>query len=152
MVITKSKQQLQLQTILSELEHYKTNYHHLQSDITRQEIVNKIWEQKNHWSQNDNEELKQMLLDKDKKISHLKNLNHDLEVKIRRSENNEEKPYRSIDELEEEMKCLNKIIMDKDIELTQGQRKIVNQESEICRHQQHMKELKQNYDDNKKTH
>ena len=42
--------------------------------------------------------------------------------------------------------------MDKDNELTQGQRKIVSQESEICQHQQHMKELKQKYDDNKKAH
>ena len=83
-----------------------------------------------------------MLSDKDKKISHLKNLNQNLEDQIWISKNDEEKPCISTNELEEEIKCLNKIIMDKDNELTQGQRKIVSQESEICRHQQHMKELK----------
>ena len=61
-----------------------------------------------------------MLSDKDKKISHLKNLNQDLEDKIKRSENDEEKPYRSTSELQEEIKCLNKTIMDKDNELMQG--------------------------------
>ena len=80
-----------------------------------------------------------MLSDKDKKILHLKNLNQDLEDKIKRFENDEKKPSRNTNELEEEIKCLNKIIMDKDNELTQGQRKIVSQESKICRHQQHMK-------------
>ena len=67
MAITESNIQLRLQTVLSELEHYKENYHHLQSEISRQEIIIKIWDKKNHWSQKDNEELKKMLLDKDKK-------------------------------------------------------------------------------------
>ena len=80
------------------MEHYKANYHHLQSEISRQEIVIKIWDQKNHWSQKDNGELKQMSSDKDKKISHLKNLNQHLEDKIKRSENDEEKRYRSTKE------------------------------------------------------
>ena len=86
-----------------------------------------------------------------KKISHLKNLNQDLEDKIRRYKIDEEKPCRSTNELEE-IKNLNKIIMDKDNELTQGQRNIVSQELEICRHIKHMKEIKKNYDEKKKTH
>ena len=73
-----------------------------------------------------------MLSDKDKKISHLKNLNQDLEDKIKRYENDKDKTYRSTNELEEEIKCLNKIIMDKDNEIAQVQRKLESLESYIC--------------------
>ena len=74
MAITKSELQLRLQAVLSELEQYKANYHHLQFEITKQKIANKLWEQKNHWSQRDSE-LKKMLSDKDEEISQLKNHN-----------------------------------------------------------------------------
>ena len=90
MAITKSKLQLQLQVVLSKLKQYKPNYHHLQFKITKQEIANKLWEKKNHWSQRDNEELKKMLLEKYEEISQLKNHNQDLEDKIKRFENDEE--------------------------------------------------------------
>ena len=65
-------------------------------------------------------------------ISRLKNHNQDLEDKIKRSKNNEESPYRSDNDLEEDIKCLNKLIMDRDDELAQIQRKLQTQESEIC--------------------
>ena len=52
---------------------------------------------------------------------------------------------------EEEIKRLNKIIMDKYNELTHGHRNILSQESGICRHQKHMKELWQMYDEIKKA-
>ena len=42
--------------------------------------------------------------------------------------------------------------MDKDNELAQVQRKLESQESEIYRHQQHMKELQQKDGDSKKAH
>ena len=42
--------------------------------------------------------------------------------------------------------------MDKDNELVQVQRKLESQESEICRHQQQMKELQQKYDDIRREH
>ena len=42
--------------------------------------------------------------------------------------------------------------MDKDNELDQVQRRLEHQESEICQHQQHMKDLQQKYDDTKNAH
>ena len=69
-------------------------------------------------------------------MSHLKSHNQNLEDNIRKSKNDEESPYRSNDNLEEEIKCIRKLIMDKDNELVQVQRKLESQESEICRHQQ----------------
>ena len=69
-------------------------------------------------------------------ISRLKNHNQDLKDKIKKFEDNEESPYRSDNDLEEDIKHLNKLIMDKDTELAQVQRKLENQESELCRHQQ----------------
>ena len=84
MVIAKLVLQLRLHAVLSELEQYKANDHHLQYEITKQEVANKLWEQKNYWSQRDNEELKKMLSDKDEEISQLKNHNQDLEDKNRK--------------------------------------------------------------------
>ena len=49
--------------------------------------------------------------------------------------------YKSDNNLEEDIKRLNKLIMGKDDELAQVQRKIESQESEICRHQQQKEEL-----------
>ena len=92
MAITKAELQLQLQAVLRELEQQKANYHHLQLEITKHEIANKLCQQKNHWSQRDNEELKKMLSDKDGEISQLKNHNQDLEDKIKRSKNDKDKP------------------------------------------------------------
>ena len=88
----------------------------------------------------DNEEFKKILSDKDEEMSHLKCHNQNLEDNIRNSKNDEEKPYRSNDDLEEEIKCMSKLIMDKDNELVQVQRKLESQELEIYQHQ-HMKEL-----------
>ena len=83
-LLTKLELELRLQEVLSELEQYKANYHHLQYEITKQEVTNKLWEQKNHWSQRENEELKKMLSDKDEEMSELKNHNHDLKDKIKK--------------------------------------------------------------------
>ena len=45
---------------------------------------------------------------------------------------NKESPYRSDNDLEEDIKRLNKLIMDKDDELAQIQRNLKSQESDIC--------------------
>ena len=50
------------------------------------------------------------------------------------------------------MKHLNKLIMEKYDEVVQIQRKIKNQELEICRHQQQKEVLQQKYDETKKKH
>ena len=42
--------------------------------------------------------------------------------------------------------------MDKDIELEQAQKKLEDQDSEICQHQQQQEKLQQKYDDIKKTY
>ena len=57
------------------------------------------------------------LSDKDKEISHLRSHNQNLEDKIINSKNVEESPYRSTDDLEEEIKRLNKIIKEKEDEI-----------------------------------
>ena len=82
-----------------------------------------------------------MLSVKNEEISRLKNHNQDLTDKIKKFEDNEESPYRSDNDLEEDMKRLNKLIMDKDDELAQIQRKLKSHELEIRRHQQQKEEL-----------
>ena len=52
-------------------------------------------------------------------MSHLKSHNQNLEDNIRKSKNDEESPYRSNGDLEEEIKCIRNLIMDKDNELAQ---------------------------------
>ena len=47
-------------------------------------------------------------------MSHLKSHNQNLEDNIKKSKNELESPYRSNDNLEEEIKCIIKLIMDKD--------------------------------------
>ena len=56
-------------------------------------------------------------------MSHLKSRNQNLEDNIKKSKNDDESPYKSNDDLEEEIKCISKLIMDKDNELVQVQRK-----------------------------
>ena len=44
------------------------------------------------------------------------------------------------------------LIKDKDSELAQAQKKLEDQDSKICQHQQQQKKLQQKYDNIKKTH
>ena len=93
-----------------------------------------------------------MLSDQDKEISCLKIHNQNLEYEIRKSKNYNKSPYGCDNELEEEIKHLNKLIMEKDVELAQVRMKLENQETEL-RHHKHQKEkLQQQYDNSKKTH
>ena len=66
-----------------------------------------------------NEEFKRILLDTYKKISHLKSHNQTREDHIRKLKNDEELHNRSDINVEEEIKCLHHLIMDKDNELVQ---------------------------------
>ena len=70
------------------------------------------------------EEFKKILSDKDKEMSHLKSHNQNLEDNIRKSKNDKDSPYRSNDYLEEEINCISKLVMEKDNELAQVQRKL----------------------------
>ena len=72
-----------------------------------------------------------MLSNKDKEISCLKVHNQNLEGQIRKSKNDDKSPYGSNNELEKEIKHLNKLIMDKDTELAQVRRTLESQEAEI---------------------
>ena len=60
-----------------------------------------------------------MLSNKDTEISCLKVHNQNLEDHIRKSKNDDKSPYGSDNEFEKEIRCLNKLIMDKDTELAQ---------------------------------
>ena len=52
----------------------------------------------------------------------------------------------------EELTRLNALLNHKDKEIVKAQRKLKSQESEICRHQQQIKELQQKYDDIRRAH
>ena len=82
-----------------------------------------------------------MLFDKNKNISCLNVHNQNLEDHIRKSKNDEETPYISNHKIEEEIKRLKQLIVDKDIELAQVCRTLVIQEAEIGQLQQDIKEL-----------
>ena len=73
-------------------------------------------------------------------------------MEFKKFKDNKESPYRSDNDLEEDIKHLNKLIMDKDDELAQIQRKLKIQESKICWHQKQKEKLQQKYDDTKKKH
>ena len=79
----------------------------------KQELWNHLVKQENHSLKYQNQDLHKRLLDKDKKILHLKSHNQNLKHKIRNWKNVEESPYRSNNDLEEEIKILNKIMKEK---------------------------------------
>ena len=70
-----------------------------------------------------------MLPHQEKGISCLKIHNQNLEDQVRKSKNDSKSPYGSDNDLEEEIKRLNKLIIEKDVELAQVQRKLENQET-----------------------
>ena len=76
-----------------------------------------------------------MLSDRDKEISCLEVHNQNLEDEIRKSKNDNKSPYGCNNELEEEIKHLNKLMMEKDVELVQVWLKLENQEIELRHHQ-----------------
>ena len=98
------------------------------------------------------EKLTEVLADKDEKISRLESIIQKLEDEIIKSKKFEEHPYRNIIELEEEISRLNKVIIDKEYELTQVHEKLGNQETELRHHQQQKERIQQQHDDSKKTH
>ena len=67
-----------------------------------------------------------MLSDQDKGISCLKIHNQNLEDQIKKSKNDNKSPYGCDNELEEKIKHLNKLIMEKDAELVQVWMKLEN--------------------------
>ena len=93
-----------------------------------------------------------MLSDQDKKISCLKIHNQNLEDQIKKSKNDNKSPYGCDNELEEEIKHLNKLIMEKDAELAQVRMRLENQEAELRHHKQQKEKLQQQYDNSKKKH
>ena len=70
-----------------------------------------------------------------------KNHNQNLEDDIRKSKNDNKSPYGSNNELEEEIKHLNKLMMEKDAELAQVRMKLENQETELRHHKQQKEKL-----------
>ena len=75
-----------------------------------------------------------------------------MEDKIRNSKNVKESPYRSNNDLEEEIKCVNKIIKEKEDKIRHIQTKVRCLEADNYCLQQHISNLQQKYDDTKKTH
>ena len=77
--------------------------------MSKQIILHKLIEQENHRSKDQNkklekniEDIEKLLSAKNEKISRLKNHNQDLKDKIKKFEDNEELPYRSDNDLEED--------------------------------------------------
>ena len=84
-----------------------------------------------------------MLSDQDKEISCLKINNQNLEDEIRKSKIDNKSPYGWDNELEEEIKHLNKLIMEKDVELEQVRMRLQNQGVELRHHKQQKQKLQQ---------
>ena len=94
--------------------------------MKKQIILHKLIDQENRRSryqsqklEKANEDIKKLLSATNEEISRLKNHNQDLKGKIKKFEANKESPYRSDNDLEEDIKRLNKLIMDKDDEWAQ---------------------------------
>ena len=92
--------------------------------MSKQIILHKLIEPKNHHSKDKtkklekaNEYIKKLLSTKNGEISWLKIHNEDLKDEIKKFKDNEESPCRSDNDLEEDIKSLNKLIMEKDDEL-----------------------------------
>ena len=81
-------------------------------------------------------EVEKIVASKDEEISCLKIHNQNLEDQIKKSKNDNKSPYGCNNELEEEIKNLNKLIIEKDAELAQVQMKLENQETELRHHKQ----------------
>ena len=126
MAPTYSKMKSHLQTTVDELEQYKAINKSIQADVETQKWL-KEWrdnENRRLWNQNRQLERtisdnKKMLSNQDKEISCLKIHNKNLEDEIRKSRNDNKSPYGCDNELEEEIKHLNQLMMEKDVELTQ---------------------------------
>ena len=93
-----------------------------------------------------------MLSDQEKDISCLKSHNQNLEDQIKKSKNDNKSPYGCDNELEEEIKHLNKLIREKDVELAQVRMRLENQGAKLRHHKKQKEKLQQQYDDSKKTH
>ena len=126
MAPTYSDMKSQLQTTVDELEQYKAINKSIQADVETQKQLKEWRDNENCCLWNQNRQLertisdnKKMLFDQDKEISCLKIPNQNLEDRIRKSKNDNKSPYGCDNELEEEIKYLNKFIMEKDAELAQ---------------------------------
>ena len=135
-LVTKS----QLQAMLDELEQYKVTNKLLQVEVKTNVLLKSIRDDENCLLKSQNQQLEltrrdnqERLSNKDKEISCLKFHNQILEYHIRKSKNDNKSPYGSDNELEKEIRCINKLIIDKDIELVQVRGTLESQEKEIGR-------------------
>ena len=124
MATTYSEMKAQLQTTMDELEQYKAINKSIQAEVETKKWLKEWKDDENHRLWNQNRQLertirdnKKMLSDQDKEISCLKIHNQNLEDQIKKSKNDNKSPYGYDNELEEEIKNLNKLIMEKDVEL-----------------------------------
>ena len=119
----------QLQVALDELEKYKVTNKGLQVEVKTNDLLKSIRDDENRHLKNQNRHLEltrrdteKMLSNKDKEISCLKVHKQNLEYHIINSKNDDKSSYGSDNELEKEIRHLNKLIMGKDIELAQVHR------------------------------
>ena len=138
MATTYSETKAQLQTTVDELEQYKAINKSLQAEVETKKWL-KEWKDDENirlWNQNRQLERtirdnKKMLSDQNKEISCLKIHNQNLEDQIKKSKNDNKSPYGCDNELEEETKHLNKLIMEKYAELAQVWMRLENQGAEL---------------------
>ena len=133
----------QFQVVLDKLEQYKVTNKRLQVEVKMNDLLKSIRDDENCCLKNQNQQFEltrrdteKMLSNKDKEISCLKVHNQNLEDQIRKSKNDNKSQYGYDNELEEEIKNLNKIIMEKYVELAQVRMRLENQEAELRHHKQ----------------
>ena len=122
--------QMQSHKLESVLGYYKESNKNIQFEMSKHIILHRLIEQENHHSKDQNrkleranEDIKKLLSAKNEEISWLKNHNQDPKDKIKKFEDNNESPYISDNDLEEDITHLNKLIMDKDDQLAEIQKK-----------------------------
>ena len=124
MATTYLEMKAQLQTTVDELKQYKAINKSLEAKVETKKWLKEWKDDENHRLWNQNRQLertirdnKKMLSDQDKEISCLKIHNQNLEDQIKNSKNDNKSPYGCDNKLEEEIKHLNKLIMEEDVEL-----------------------------------
>ena len=111
----------QLQATFEELDKYKATNKRLHVEVKTQKLMKELRDNENCRLRDQNRQLEKtkrdnekMLSDKNNEISCLNVHNQNLKYPIRKSNNDEETPYISNHKLEEEIKRLKELIMDKD--------------------------------------
>jgi len=137
---------LQIEKLEAKLKRYRRDNEELRDTNTNSEVIIKIHEMQKELKEQKISDQKNHIEKLSAQIEKLKDEN-DFNQKLKNQDIKKE-----INDYEAEIKRLNKIVSDKDEELTQIWHKLENQESVIDQYRQQIKVLQQQNDDSKKTH